>query len=119
MTPSNAKPGDVVTYKITLLNDGSGHCVVPLVIRELLPAGFTYDSLVSAKLGSFAHLGRERQFVRPGQTGLHTELVHHDGQLARNLVQGTRQLHATRWCLYEPVHLPYSGKVCPRELWHL
>jgi len=51
VTPSAASPGDLVTYTLTLSNEGPCPNGAPLVIRELLPAGFTYDSLVSAKLG--------------------------------------------------------------------
>ncbi|MCX6856506.1 MAG: DUF11 domain-containing protein, partial [Verrucomicrobia bacterium] len=51
VTPSSASPGDLVTYTLTLNNEGPCPNGAPLVIRELLPAGFTYDSLMSAKLG--------------------------------------------------------------------
>lgn len=51
VTPSAASPGDLVTYTLTLSNEGPCPNGAPLVIRELLPTGFTYDSLVSAKLG--------------------------------------------------------------------
>ncbi|MEQ1748569.1 MAG: SdrD B-like domain-containing protein, partial [Prosthecobacter sp.] len=50
VTPSTANPGDLVTYTLSLINEGPCPNPVPLVIRELLSPGFTYDSLVSAKL---------------------------------------------------------------------
>ncbi|MCA1962781.1 MAG: carboxypeptidase regulatory-like domain-containing protein, partial [Prosthecobacter sp.] len=50
VTPSLASPGDLVTYNLVLSNEGTGPSPVPLVIRELLPTGFLYENLVSAKL---------------------------------------------------------------------
>lgn len=50
VTPSFANPGDAVTYTLTLTNEGTGSSAVPLVVREMLPQGFAYESLVSAKL---------------------------------------------------------------------
>jgi len=50
VTPSTANPGDLVTYTLTVANEGPCPNGVPLIIRERLPTGFTYDSLVSAKL---------------------------------------------------------------------
>jgi uncharacterized repeat protein (TIGR01451 family) len=50
VAPSNANPGQTVQYTLTVNNDGSGPQTLPLVITELLPPGFSYQSLVSASV---------------------------------------------------------------------
>jgi uncharacterized repeat protein (TIGR01451 family) len=48
VTPENASPGGTVTYTITVFNDGPGPNGTPLLVTDVLPAGFTYSSFVSA-----------------------------------------------------------------------
>jgi uncharacterized repeat protein (TIGR01451 family) len=51
VSPSSATPGQTVQYTLTVNNDGSGPQSLPLVITELLPAGFSYQGpLVSASV---------------------------------------------------------------------
>lgn len=50
VTPSSIAPGGTNTYTITVSNDGNTANGSPLLLNELLPAGFTYDSLVSVDL---------------------------------------------------------------------
>ncbi|MBK8035789.1 MAG: DNRLRE domain-containing protein [Verrucomicrobiaceae bacterium] len=51
VTPSIAVPGSTVTYTLTMANEGSSVNTVPLTITENLPVGFTYQNMVSAKIG--------------------------------------------------------------------
>ena len=50
VTPSAVAAGETVEYTITIANDGTGGNGVPLVVRDYLPAGFTFQSLLSATL---------------------------------------------------------------------
>src|SRR4029078_1635546 len=50
VTPSSVSPGQSVQYTLNVLNDGSGPQTIPLLVTEMLPAGFNYQSLVSASV---------------------------------------------------------------------
>ena len=50
VTPSSVAPGGTVQYTLTVNNLGTGPNGVPLIVRELLPPGFTFASLVSPTL---------------------------------------------------------------------
>lgn len=50
VTPSSTAPGGTVTYTLQLENTGSGPNGTPLVITELLPAGFAYTGMVSQQI---------------------------------------------------------------------
>jgi len=50
VSPQAVAPGSLVDYTIEVENIGTGTNGTPLRVREFLPAGFTYDSLVSVIL---------------------------------------------------------------------
>jgi uncharacterized repeat protein (TIGR01451 family) len=50
VAPDTVYPGGTVTYTLTVHNDGVGGNGLPLVINELLPAGFTYAGMVNQQL---------------------------------------------------------------------
>ena len=54
VTPSSTVAGATVTYTITINNIGTGSNGTPLVLTDVLPAGFTYGSVVSSKLNGAA-----------------------------------------------------------------
>lgn len=51
VTPTNAVPGETVTYTLEVENIGTGKNGTPMVLRDTLPPGFTYHSFVGATLG--------------------------------------------------------------------
>ena len=53
VTPSAVAAGDAVDYTITIDNDGTGGNGVPLIVRDYLPAGFAYQSLLYASEAAF------------------------------------------------------------------
>ena len=54
VTPSHAAPGSTVQYTMLVENIGTGPSGTPMVLRDYLPAGFTYQSFVSATLNGAA-----------------------------------------------------------------
>ncbi|MEI6653795.1 MAG: SdrD B-like domain-containing protein [Verrucomicrobiota bacterium] len=54
VTPSGVAPGDLVTYTMTVFNEGTGPNGVPLVVTDYLPGGFTYVSLDNATINGAA-----------------------------------------------------------------
>ena len=54
VTPSAVAPGQNVAYTITVFNDGPGPNGVPLVVKDYLPAGFTYVSFLNATVNGAA-----------------------------------------------------------------
>ena len=54
VTPSSTVAGATVTYAITINNIGTGSNGTPLVLTDVLPAGFSYGSVVSSKLNGAA-----------------------------------------------------------------
>ncbi|MEZ5384331.1 MAG: SdrD B-like domain-containing protein [Prosthecobacter sp.] len=52
VTPGDAEPGSTVAYKLVIENVGTTGSVTPMVITEYLPEGFTFQSLVSAKVNN-------------------------------------------------------------------
>ncbi|HCN77498.1 MAG TPA: hypothetical protein DIT13_09940, partial [Verrucomicrobiales bacterium] len=52
VTPSTAQPGELVTYTLVIENTGTAASATPMVITEMLPDGFVYDSLVSARVNN-------------------------------------------------------------------
>ena len=54
VNPSTTVPGATVTYAIAINNIGTGSNGTPLVLTDILPAGFTYSGFVSAQLNGAA-----------------------------------------------------------------
>ncbi len=54
VSPSVVPPGALVTYTITVDNTGTGPCATPVVLKDFLPDGLTYSSLVSATVNGAA-----------------------------------------------------------------
>jgi len=54
VTPTATAAGNTVDYTITVSNDGTGGNGVPLIVRDHLPPGFTFQSLLAAKLNGAA-----------------------------------------------------------------
>jgi uncharacterized repeat protein (TIGR01451 family) len=50
VTPSNSAPGNTVQYTMLVENIGTGTSGTPMIIRDFLPPGFTYQNFVSATL---------------------------------------------------------------------
>ncbi|MDP1587820.1 MAG: SdrD B-like domain-containing protein, partial [Prosthecobacter sp.] len=52
VTPTAAQPGQTVDYTLVIENVGTTGSVTPMIITENLPEGFTFQSLVSAKINN-------------------------------------------------------------------
>ncbi|MEZ4583136.1 MAG: hypothetical protein R3A10_16130 [Caldilineaceae bacterium] len=79
VTPTTVAPGGAVRYTVDVTNVGTATSGSPVVIRDVLPTGFTYAAAYAEPRQSTAGNDAERQRRRPGQS----RHLHHPRALPR------------------------------------
>ncbi|MDD5705243.1 MAG: SdrD B-like domain-containing protein [Kiritimatiellae bacterium] len=115
VTPSTSAAGGTVDYTITVSNDGTGGNGVPLIVRDYLPAGFTFVSLLGVTLNG-ASITTPTIVVDAGNPAIVTFTVSQSIQTNKELVIRYRARvgdTVTPGTYYNSVELLYEGKRQP------
>ncbi|MEI6674443.1 MAG: SdrD B-like domain-containing protein, partial [Verrucomicrobiota bacterium] len=112
VSPSSVAPGDLVTYTMTVFNEGTGPNGVPMVVTDYLPSGFTYVSLVNSTINGASITPT----VNSSNAGQPTFTVGTALQAGKTLVINFKALVGSNTHIgiyYNQVDLTFEGKRIP------